>query len=505
MTKHESSVNFENLIKDLADMYPFDVGTVVLIELVANALDSKATRITIDYRPQEKSLVVTDNGTGMTANGFDQYHDFAAGLKTRGMGIGFAGVGAKISFNIASAVITETRSESFTGGSNWYFEAKKKLVWEEIAPLNLQGNGTMVTVKFSKDVSLPFSSNEDIYSLLRQHYLPLFDKKFLDLYHHLGYYAEDLRFVVNGQQFEPTDIASDYSLQHVREFFPEKARKRIGYGLFGLSGTEYVAGGNLCGILLCTHGKVVKADMFNQFPYEVGPRILGVVEVPDFIYFLTSAKNDFVKRKRLKEFEALYDPIRQEFKNWLSELGVQKLETVADEDALKLEKEIRKIIDDIPELGDFFGFRTPKKILSPDINGSSTAEMQEGTQITFPVGEGGGTGGEGMPEPGDDPGKAPVEKEDGNTPVKPISRTGRRGPKIAFANTPNREDLAWVDGNSIVVNSGHPAYKKVDANFAAKRHHCLFAIAIAVQKFISSPDLTESTFTDRMMAAWGKK
>jgi hypothetical protein len=137
MVVHESSVNFENLIKDLADMYPFDVGTVVLIELLANALDSKATSINIEYYPQEKSLIVIDNGKGMTKDDFRQYHDFAAGLKTRGTGIGFAGVGAKISFNIANQVITETKSPSFSGGSNWYFDANKKLIWEDIPPSNL--------------------------------------------------------------------------------------------------------------------------------------------------------------------------------------------------------------------------------------------------------------------------------------------------------------------------------------------------------------------------------
>ena len=188
------------------------------------------------------------------------------------------------------------------------------------------------------------------------------------------------------------------------------------------------------------------------------------------------------------------------FLNW-----VQKLETVADEDALKLEKEIKKIIDDIPELGDFFGFRAPKKILAPASKGSTTAEKQEGTQITFPIGEGNSPGGEAPLDTGDGAGEALVSKEDGNTPAKPISRTGRRGPKIAFADTPSREDLAWVDGNNIVINSGHPAYRKVDTNFVAKRHHCLFAIAGAVQKFLSGPDIQESTFTDRMMAAWGKK
>lgn len=157
MSKHESSVNFENLIKDLADMYPFDVGTVVLIEVVANALDSKATLIEISYDSKNKSLVITDNGTGMSQDDFDKYHDFAAGLKTRGMGIGFAGVGAKISFNVASQVVTETKSSSFSGGSNWYLESTKKLVWEEINPKHLTANGTRVNILFRKDTSLPFN------------------------------------------------------------------------------------------------------------------------------------------------------------------------------------------------------------------------------------------------------------------------------------------------------------------------------------------------------------
>lgn len=49
-------------------MYPCDVGTMVIMELVANALDSKATTIRIDFDPQAKVPVVTDNGKGMTAS-----------------------------------------------------------------------------------------------------------------------------------------------------------------------------------------------------------------------------------------------------------------------------------------------------------------------------------------------------------------------------------------------------------------------------------------------------
>jgi len=81
--------------------------------VVANALDAGAAKIEIGYCPQTRRLVIQDNGKGMSMQQFAAYHDFAARLKTRGSGIGFAGVGAKISFRIAERVITKTRSESF--------------------------------------------------------------------------------------------------------------------------------------------------------------------------------------------------------------------------------------------------------------------------------------------------------------------------------------------------------------------------------------------------------
>ncbi len=180
MAAHESGVNYENLIRDLADMYPFEISEVVLVELIANSLDARPTRIAIEYDPVAKVLTVTDNGKGMSASEFEQYHDFAAGLKTRGGGIGFAGVGAKISFNIAERVITETNSISFKGGSNWYLESKKKLVWEDFKS-HLVKNGTIVKVFFKKETNLAYETTKDIIMLLKKHYLPLFDSRLIGL------------------------------------------------------------------------------------------------------------------------------------------------------------------------------------------------------------------------------------------------------------------------------------------------------------------------------------
>lgn len=508
MVMHESGVNYQNLIRDLAEIYPFDVDEVVLVELIANALDAKPTRISIDFDPHKRILVVTDNGKGMTISDFEQYHDFAAGLKTRGTGIGFAGVGAKISFNIATRVITETHSESFNGGSNWYLQSKKKLVWEDIQPKYLHKHGTRVEVMFSQNAILNYSSTKDIIRIIKRHYLPLLDMKYLELYGQMDCYSQDLRFIINGRIIAPIEMVKYFNLEKVKIFFPKKSGKRIGYGILGLSSSEYPLGVNVSGILLCTYGKVIKSDLFNQFPENIGPRIFGVVEIPEFVHFLTTAKTDFIRRSRHRKFEILYNPVRQEFKSWLKELGIQSQEIIGNNEAIKLEKELKKILDDIPELSDFFGFRVRKNVFIPDNSGITNTTMQDGVDNTFPDGNGHREKKDkGILDQGENLGQFPKEdKKDGNQPAKPFSRKSRRGPKITFIEAIDRKDLSWVEGNNIVINRSHPSYTRIQYNATAKRIHNLFAIACAVQRFIFGEGNDEKLmFIDKMMAAWGEK
>lgn len=506
MSIHESTVNFQNLIRDLAEMYPFDITEVVVIELIANSLDAKATRISIDYNQHKKILTVQDNGEGMNARQFDEYHDFAAGLKSRGTGIGFAGLGAKVSFNVADRVITETLSKSLSAGSNWYLQSKKKLLWEDNQVKHVKKNGTRVEVYFRPETKPSYTDTQDLINLLRRHYLPLLDSKFMDLYERMGMYKRGLRFVVNGQVIPPIQITEDFSLQKVKEFFPKRKNKQFGYGVLGVSDAEYPLASDVCGVLLCTYGKVVKADLFNQFPGNLGPRLLGIVEIPEFVKFLTTSKTDFIRKGKHREFERLYDPIRQEFKDWLSEIGLEPVEIVETNEAIELEKELKKLVEDVPELSEFFGFRTRKKVLVEDDKGLIPSSTHEGSEITFPEEEGMKGDGLGPVDIGDDLGQAIIENEKGDNRAEPISRKSRRGPKIAFIDARDRMDLAWVEGNNVVINSGHPCYDKNRSNAKARRLHNLFALASAIQKFLGSesekPDLM---FIDRMMAAWGQK
>ncbi|MCE2462861.1 MAG: hypothetical protein J4F46_02960, partial [Dehalococcoidia bacterium] len=92
------------------------------------------------------------------------------------------------------------------------------------------------------------------------------------------------------------------------------------------------------------------------------------------------------------------------------------------------------------------------------------------------------------------------------TRATPISRRARQGPRIAFDSRADRTDLAWVDGNSVVINTGHPSYRKANSNATARMIHSLFAIASAIQRFNTSEDtIDDLLFMDRMMAVWGEK
>lgn len=505
MNIHESSVNFENLIKDLAEIYTYDVREVILVELIANALDAKAINISIDFYPNENVLVISDDGNGMSADNFEEYHDFAAGLKAKGTGIGFAGVGAKISFNVADRVITETRSESFQGGSNWYFKSKKKLIWEEIEITNLEKFGTRVEIHFSNNETISFYSDNNIRDVIIRHYLPLIDKTYLEFYDKVGLYSKALRFKVNEQTIEPIDLEAYYNLEKIRNFSPKKNGKRIGYGIFGLSEKEYPVSIDTVGVLLCSYGKVVKSDLFNQFPGNIGTRIFGLVEIPELIHFLTISKTDFIRTLKHKKFEKLYAPIRKEFKSWLEELGVQSSEVEMDKEAIKLEKELKKLLEEVPELSQFFGFRGKTDVYNPDEDGSVPVSTQEGSEPTFPEGEGQKGLDGGILGPGENEGHSLIEEEKGQERANPISRVSRKGPKISFSEARNRQDLAWVDGENITINCSHPSYIKVSSNPTSKRIHNLFAIATAIQRFIASEEENNERlfFIDKMMSAWG--
>jgi hypothetical protein len=507
MSIHESNVNFRNLIRDLKDMYTYEVSEVVLIELIANALDAKATKISIDYK--KNILIVTDNGLGMSQEQFKKYHDLAAGIKLRGSGIGFAGVGAKISFNIANKVITETFSNSFKGGSNWYLSSEEqgieKLIWDDYPVSNLKSHGTRIVIQFEDSAAVSYVTTSDIYMVLKRHFYPLLDSTFIKLYSKLKMY-NNVEFIINGINIQNISYKVDLKLSKSKEVYFKSSGKNIGYGIFGLSDVDFPFGEEYYGVLLCVYGKVVKSELFNQFPGKDGSKIIGIVEIPGLIKFLNTSKLDFMHtRGTYKEFENYYSPIRDNFKEWLNEIGIQSQEIESQSDSNKIEKELLKLINDIPELSLFLGNVRRKNILSPTETGSASGESKDGVSSSYSDGDGTNKDGISITSQGNQEGQSILPTENGKVKAQPISRSAPHGPKICFINCVERNEISWVEGNTIFINSGHPVNKKVQGTYKDKRLFYLVAIGNAVQRYLIQNEETKDLFLlDRILSAWGK-
>jgi len=105
----EARVNLKKLLEDLRDSYSLPIKEIIPTELIANALDSRASKIEIFLLPEKNQFLIRDNGQGMKRKAIKDYHDIAATTKIKGKGIGFAGIGAKLSLLVAKSVITETK------------------------------------------------------------------------------------------------------------------------------------------------------------------------------------------------------------------------------------------------------------------------------------------------------------------------------------------------------------------------------------------------------------
>src|SRR2546426_9164017 len=105
----ETRVDLLHLLEDLRDAYAGSLDETILTEIVANSLDSGARRIELTADPATRTLTITDDGSGMKRAEVRCYHDVASSTKTRGQGIGFAGVGIKLALLICEWVYTESR------------------------------------------------------------------------------------------------------------------------------------------------------------------------------------------------------------------------------------------------------------------------------------------------------------------------------------------------------------------------------------------------------------
>ena len=183
---HNIEIDAMHTLENFCDAYD-DEASIVVLEAIANALDAKADRIEISF--SDKTIIFTDNGPGMDRKQFKSYHKISGSTKTKGFGIGFAGVGAKIYLAVWKNTIIHTETYGNDGPFASDMHVKhRQLKWEDCdTSISRRIRGTSYSVKLRE------SDYKVLQSRLDDIILDVFNPSMVD----------GLTIIINGRKLEP--------------------------------------------------------------------------------------------------------------------------------------------------------------------------------------------------------------------------------------------------------------------------------------------------------------
>ena len=150
----QTRVDLQHRLEDLRDAYTGSLEETIVTEVVANALNSGARRVQLRIDGSATSVTFVDDGCGMTRRELTRYHDIASSTKTRGAGIGFAGVGIKLGLLLCEEVVTETRRGAHHVATAWHLSTRQRAPWEWVPPTGqVDEQGTAVTLRLANPLS----------------------------------------------------------------------------------------------------------------------------------------------------------------------------------------------------------------------------------------------------------------------------------------------------------------------------------------------------------------
>jgi hypothetical protein len=532
----ETRVDLQHLLEDLRDAYSGALEETILTEVVANALDSGATRIQIVTHAADATLTVVDDGRGMQRRELARYHDVAASTKARGDGIGFAGVGIKLGLLVSREVITETRRGATHVATRWHLKSKHRAPWKWIPPPGLTaGRGTAVRLALENQLS-PLLDAGYLEETIRRHFAPLLDPAFDDLLH---------RHYPNGIVFEVDALALPRASPAADDRAPisiRLGRRRTPSATGFVERHDAPLPEDRQGIAVSTFGKVIKRgwDWLGLTP-SAAARINGSVEAPDLAACLTLSKNDFIRAGArgatyLAYRKAIQEVISRQLAAWgdardgdakprterLTRDLARVLEDLSDDFPL-----LRSLVDrraggqkrlPLPGRGDE---RVPGSLFAnlaesdrQGSNGDGLSGSDEDTAVTPP---------DEPQRPPAPPEGSPLEEsspprddhdrpEDGSTrqsqanvgtleTVRGRRRPARYGLMVQFESRPDDPELGRLVDSTIWINDGHPADLRALAS-RSTGYHVALSVALALAP-LAVEDTGEHAFLTRFLSQWG--
>jgi len=520
----ETRVDLLHLLEDLRDAYPGSLEETILTEILANALDSRASLVTLETAPSVATLTVVDNGGGMRRRELARYHDLAATTKQRGRGIGFAGVGIKLGLLACQEVITETASGGKRVASAWHLKSRSRAPWRWVEPPGLvTEHGTAVRLVLSNPLS-PLLDAGFIEGAIRRHFHALLDPEFDAM---LGeVYPRGVRFAVNGTVLERRGPTGDHVPVAVR--LPRRRKpSALGY----LERSSHDLTDEQAGIAISTLGKVIKRgwDWLGVSP--VTPeRLTGVIEAPALAECLTLNKADFIRAgHRGAIYLAFRKAIQEVVAERLAAWGDLREAEPRRRSARPIERDLETVLvdlaEDFPLLSALVDARpggqrrlplggarragvAAEPQLVPVVSVVETGEPPAGPATEFqpataeagqaPAAEGGEPGGTeaGAPEP------PPAAVAEAALAGRGRKRPARYGLRLQFESRPGEGSLSRLVESTVWVNDAHPAYRRAVAS-RSEGYHLALAVALALAPLAVEPAQGQ-VFVESFLTRWGE-
>jgi Histidine kinase-, DNA gyrase B-, and HSP90-like ATPase len=538
----ETRVDLQHLLEDLRDAYTGPLEETILTEIVANALDSHAARVSLLTNPSEATLTIVDNGRGMQRRELARYHDVAASTKARGEGIGFAGVGIKLGLLVSREVVTETRRGSTHVATRWHLASRHRAPWKWIPPSGLtESRGTAVRLTLTNQLS-PLLDAGYLEETLRRHFEPLLDPVFDELLR--KHYGNRIVFEVDRRELTPFARAGSERAPISIRLGRRRTPSATGY-------IERTPGlpADRDGIAISTFGKVIKRgwDWLGLAPAS-GAHISGLVEAPDLAACLTLSKNDFIKTGTrgaayLAYRKAIQEVVSRQLASWGDDRDAGTRPRIA-----RLERDLERVLedlaDDFPLLRSLVNRRAggQKRLPMPGTGdervpaalfanvsagsdsggGEGALSHAEGPAANLPGGssppipepssgspekEGQPSGdqtepdGEVLPPATRQPSAEIVASAGTLETVSARRRPARYGLLVQFESRPADSELGRLVDSTIWINDAHPAYTRAMAS-RSLGYHTALAVALALAP-LAVETRGEHAFITQFLAHWG--
>lgn len=497
---NETRVNLQHLLEDLRDAYAASLEEVVITELVANALDSGADVISLEAVSKDRMFRCTDNGDGMNRAALRGYHNIAASTKTRGTGIGFAGVGAKLALLIADRVITESRSKNGArAAAEWHLKSEYRAPWKFVpfSGLIASGRGTAVSI-FLHDANSPLLDPAYVRTAVIRHFYPLVAANDAIARALKPAYKKPIVILLNG---EPVKVVPPD--KNTRSFFVYKGKHRK------IRGAGFVERASLddnfwhrlmsrtaarpgdAGLRISTYGKVIRGGWeWLGLPVRQQEIFNGVVEVPELAEILTTNKADFLPDSAsLKKYYDVRKSIQQAVLPILRELGA----VVDDEKNAKTPSAFKPLSRDIegalslmtetfPELEPLVGEHWRRLAARAAAVGHRSRRGKRGTAADLAKEAGGSLD---AAEPASKRAKRQPLEADADGDKKKTAKTP--GLEISFEAFEKNDvgELGRLVEEKIVINTAHPAWARAE-RLGQEPYHVLLTVALTLGDYLQT-------------------